>query len=144
MVFSVRRASRAIPSLCLLMTLLLAAGPAAAGTCDRMGGSEQLNIQLLFGRSMPGGTPVTDAAWQDFLASSVTPRFPDGLTVLDGYGQWRNAAGSITHEPSTVVLIIAPAADDLQTRLDAIRTEYRRRFQQDSVGLIVAPACASF
>ena len=65
----------------------------ARAACEDTGGSEQLSIELLFGRSMPGGQ-VSEPAFQDFLAGVVTPRFPDGLTVLDGYGQWRTSTGT--------------------------------------------------
>jgi hypothetical protein len=125
-----------------LLALVLASHPAAA-SCEGTGGTEQVSIELLFGRATPGG-PIAEPEWQDFLAATVTPRFPDGLTVLDGYGQWRNAAGRITHEPSTVVWIIAPKADDLLARIEAIRGAYRTRFQQESVGLVVASVCAAF
>ena len=33
-------------------------------------------------QTSPGGAPVTDAEWAAFLDEEVTPRFPDGLTVL--------------------------------------------------------------
>lgn len=127
-----------------LAAQLLAAPPAEAAGCDGMAGQEQMRIELLFGRSLPGDGRISSAAWREFLAQSVTPAFPDGLTVLDGHGQWRNAAGVIGHEPSTVVLIIAPRADDLLARLEAIRTAYKTKFHQESVGLVMAPVCASF
>src|SRR5690606_40856485 len=30
---------------------------------------------------------ISDAQWEAFLDKEVTPRFPDGLTVFDAYGQ---------------------------------------------------------
>ena len=121
----------------LALLALLFAHPAVAAGCDGLAGTEQMRIELLFGRVAP-------AAWQAFLASDVTPAFPDGLTVLNGNGQWRNGRGVITREASTVVLIIAPRAEDLVTRLNAIRDSYKKRFHQESVGLVMAPVCASF
>ncbi len=128
----------------LVAALLLVARPAWAAPCDWMGGSEQLSIQLLFGRSMPSGQSVTPDAWASFLADSVTPRFPDGLTVLDGNGQWQDPAGRLSREPSTTVLIVVKPAPDLAARLDAVRQEYRTRFHQQSVGLVVTQSCAAF
>lgn len=127
-----------------LLALALTVRPASATGCEGMAGSEQMRIELLFGRTMSGGAVVTNQVWQAFLAEIVTPRFPDGLTVLNGTGQWRNPAGRITHEPSTVVLIIAAKADNLLPRLDVIRAAYRQRFHQESVGLVMAPVCAVF
>ena len=104
-----------------------------------------MTVQLLFGRSLKGGGVVDDAAWQDFLARSVTPRFPDGLTVLNGGGQWRQrTTGKIISEPSTVVEIVTDESPEAFRRLDAIRAEYRQRFNQESVGLVVNESCASF
>src|SRR5260370_450493 len=50
-------------------------------------------IELLFGRSIAGHLRVSEAAWSRFLAREITPRFPDGLTVLDAAGQWRGPVG---------------------------------------------------
>ncbi len=128
----------------LAALLLLAARPAWAAPCDWMGGTEQLSIQLLFGRAMPDGQSVTPDAWASFLADAVTPRFPDGLTVLDGNGQWQDPAGRLSREPSTMVLIVTKPAPDLAARLEAVRQDYRARFHQQSVGLVVTPSCAAF
>src|SRR5688572_14266036 len=35
-----------------------------------------------------GSDNIDEARWRDFLDRQVTPRFPDGLTVIDGHGQW--------------------------------------------------------
>lgn len=37
---------------------------------------------------------VSDEDWRAFLAAEVTPRFPDGLTVIDAAGQWRDGAAT--------------------------------------------------
>ena len=72
--------------------------------------------ELLFGRSN-----VSETAWDRFLAAEVTPRFPEGLTVYDARGQWRNPETTkISRERSKVVMIAMPPADDNQTRLSAI------------------------
>jgi len=96
--------------------------------------------ELLFGRNN-----VSDKAWDRFLADEVTPRFPDGLTVYDARGQWRNPeTKKISRERSKVVMIAMPPAEDNQTRLDAVIEAYKTRFKQQSVGLILRPSCVSF
>lgn len=96
--------------------------------------------ELLFGRSN-----VSDKAWDRFLAAEVTPRFPDGLTVYDARGQWRDPkTKTISRERSKVVMIAMAPADDNQTRLDAIVEAYKTKFKQQSVGLILRPSCVSF
>lgn len=87
---------------------------------------------------------MTAQAFDAFLDRSVTPRFPAGLTVLDGAGRWRASDGRLTQEASKLVLIVAPTEPGTRARLDAVRAEYRARFQQQSVGLVVTQGCASF
>lgn len=96
--------------------------------------------ELLFGLEHVNGR-----SWGRFLASEITPRFPDGLTVYDARGQWR-APGSaaISHQRSKVVMIAMPPAADNDTRLQQVIDAYKTRFRQQSVGLIVHPACVSF
>ncbi|MEW6731553.1 MAG: DUF3574 domain-containing protein, partial [Acidobacteriota bacterium] len=42
--------------------------------------------ELYFGSAKPDGTVVTEAQFQQFVDQVVTPRFPDGLTLLVGLG----------------------------------------------------------
>ncbi len=124
-----------------LPAILLATALSACATPPCPTGTPGLLAQLYFGRTTHNGQPIDALAWQDFLARNITPRFPDGLTVLDGTGQWRRPTGEITHEPSTIVII---ATDRTTTAsLDAIRAEYRARFAQDSVGLVTTPSCSA-
>jgi hypothetical protein len=95
---------------------------------------------LLFGR-----TRVSDARWARFLATEVTPRFPDGFTVIDANGQWRAPGGRmIARERSKVLMIAMPPSAENDARLQQIVEAYKSRFRQQSVGLIVRPACVSF
>jgi hypothetical protein len=48
-----------------------------------------VRLELLFGSERKNTFPISDEEWAAFLAAEVTPRFPDGLTVLTGYCQWR-------------------------------------------------------
>src|SRR4051812_46014701 len=45
---------------------------------------------LYFGMRKRDGTIISEADWTDFLNTSVTPRFPDGLTVVQGQGRYRS------------------------------------------------------
>jgi hypothetical protein len=99
-----------------------------------------LVAELLFGREH-----VSEKRWRRFLATEITPRFPDGLTVFDARGQWR-APGrkTIARERSKIVMIAMPPGPDNDGRLQDIVEAYKARFKQQSVGLIVRPACVSF
>lgn len=140
---------------CLLATSLLLAACApgksdapAPGSlaCERFGARQGVEITLLFGLTRPDGRPITDTEWRDFLARTVTPRFPDGLSEFQAGGQWRDrASGQTISEPSRIVWIATqPDAPDLVARLDTIRAQYRRDFQQQSVGLVVHTGCQAF
>lgn len=105
-----------------------------------------LVAELFFGRDRAGRKFVSDAEWADFLASVVTPQFPDGLTVFDGYGQWRNpATGVIGRSPHVkIVLIAVPRSPGLASRFTAVIDAYKARFRQQSVGVVTRDSCAAF
>ena len=88
--------------------------------------------ELYFGWNVPGGSEVSEAEWHRFLDEVVTPRFPEGFTVLDGEGQYRMADGSILRERSKVLVLI-DAKGNLDARLAEVVAEYKRRFNQESV-----------
>ncbi len=88
-----------------------------------------------------------DTEWQDFLDTEITTRFPDGLTVLNGYGQYLNSSNVITQEDSIVVIIFLPldAVPEASASLDEIREAYKTEFDQESVLRVDAePVCISF
>jgi hypothetical protein len=100
-------------------------------------------VDLYFGG---GGTAgVTQRRWSRFLAQEVTPRFPDGLTVVDGAGQWREAAGKrIVRERTRIVTIAIAAGEVVADRIDTVVAAYKRRFRQKSVGVIMRDGCGAF
>jgi hypothetical protein len=100
--------------------------------------------RLYFGRGVPGGGTVSDSAWAAFLAEVVTPRFPDGLTVLRGEGQWRGEGGAVVREPTFIVEIYHAGGAGVDAALGEIAAEYRRRFRQESVMRVRSPAEVQF
>ncbi|MGE3148717.1 MAG: DUF3574 domain-containing protein [Pseudorhodoplanes sp.] len=101
--------------------------------------------ELMFGRRIGTRIGVTERAWAAFVAREVTPRFPDGLSVVDAAGQWRDArSGRLIREPSKIVSIVLRDPDRDQEHIDRIVAAYKTRFRQDSVGVIIRPACVSF
>jgi len=131
--------------LCLAVTLTVSGQAVAWAQGCRGNLQSMLAAEMFFGRTMPGGRVVSEAAWARFLAREITPRFPDGLTVFDAAGQWRDpVGGGIVRHASKVVLIVFRDDPQKQESLDAIAGAYRRWFKQKSVGIVVKPACASF
>jgi hypothetical protein len=120
-----------------------AAAPAPASACPE--GLRQANTaQLFFGRSIGWTGEVTDADWRAFVDAEVTPRFPDGLSVSDVYGQWKSPAGEFVREDSKALFIVLAGRPDEQQRLELIRDAYKRRFHQQSVLLVEQQACVAF
>jgi hypothetical protein len=104
-----------------------------------------LIAELFFSRGIKGREPLTDAEWADFAVATITPNFPDGFTVLDGEGQWRNPrTGTIAGAPTKILLVAAKREPDLPRRLSAVIEAYKARFHQQSVGIITRDACAAF
>ena len=104
------------------------------------------HTQLNFGMSIqPEGLLISEEQFQQFIDSEVTPRFPDGFTVLSGRGQFRNASGVIVREPTKVLVIFYPFAPEQSAAIDAIRAAYNSRFRQESVMRVdEALACVAF
>jgi hypothetical protein len=109
------------------------------------GGQPELVAEMVFGRNIGDSLGVSDADWNRFLDEEVTPRFPDGLTVMGASGQWRDTErGNIVQEPSKVlVLVLGDEARD-KPRVAEIATAYKTRFQQQGVLTMLRPACVSF
>lgn len=129
---------------CLGLFLTLASVTQAQSLACRAPLKSMLIVDLYFGRNGPRGG-VTERRWAQFLAKEVTPRFPDGLTVVDGAGQWREATHKrIVRERTKVVTIAVAAADSVHTRVAEVVAAYKRRFQQKSVGVIVRDGCSAF
>ncbi len=100
--------------------------------------------QLFFGRNVGDKAGVSEADFRRFVDEELTPRFPDGLTVLDGGGQWRGEENRLIREASKVVLIVLPRGREVPSRIEVVRSAYKARFRQDSVLLITQAACVSF
>lgn len=104
-----------------------------------------LVAELFFGRDIKGRDPLTDAEWIEFVAQTITPNFPDGFTMIDGEGRWRNPqTGQIAGGRTKILLVAAKQAPDLGQRLSAVIDAYKAQFHQQSVGIIVRDSCASF
>lgn len=121
--------------------------PLASGesTAQRLPSGLWNRTELYFGSSKPDGTEVTEAQFKQFLDQEVTPRFPDGLTVLTGYGQFRNSANVIIQERSTELILLYPLQmPEANRKIQEIRESYKRAFQQESVLRVDSLATVSF
>ena len=126
--------------------LLVLAGCATVPPSCPVGAGPATIAEAYFGRNVRGRAPVTQAEWARFMEEVVTPAFPDGLTVLDGVGQWRHAAGRISREDSKVLLLVLPGQDQAaaSARLAPVAAAWKARFAQESVLTVFRTGCAGF
>jgi hypothetical protein len=124
-----------------LLALSACAPPGAPSVCTAPL-KPAVSIDLYFGREKPGGGEVTDAEWGAFVAEVVTSRFPDGLSVFDASGQYREPSGRVVRERSKRLVIIVFDAPAHRVRLDQIIDAYKQRFGQNSVFRVEHPVCA--
>ena len=88
---------------------------------------------------------ISDAQWRTFLDKEVTPRFPDGLTVFDAYGQWLFRGAAEPNRLRTKVLVILHE-DSAQRRndIEAIRLAWKQATKHQSVLWSRQPVEVSF
>jgi hypothetical protein len=106
-------------------------------------GSVYTRTTMYFGLTRPSGA-VSEAEWQAFLRNEVTPRFPDGLTVLEGDGQYRRPDGVIERERSKVLVILHDQTPTARAALGELVLRYKKAFAQESVLWETARVCAAF
>jgi len=153
MVHRLRRIA-SIPVLATLGACQASHGTPVGLDCGSAGGKPQLSAFLYFGRDKDGedapkpdggATPIPDGEWRQFLKDEVTPRFPDGFTVFDSYGQWLNPnTGIVTRQRSAVINLVVPDSPDTIRKLHELAEYYKQKFHHISVGISLTPACASF
>ena len=118
------------------------------GRAEPRGMAPFFRTELYFGSNKPDGTVVTPAEFQSFLDQEITPRFPDGLTLLTGLGQFRGSSGVIQRERSMELILLYPvdSARSSGQKIEEIRAAYERMFQQESVLRAdePLPECVSF
>ncbi len=106
-----------------------------------------VDTRLYFGLG-PADHPdqgVSEARWREFLDREVTPRFPDGLSVADLYGQWQSK-GQATPERlrSKVLIIDYPDTPENRGKIEAIRAAWKAITHDQSVMRVTQPADVSF
>jgi hypothetical protein len=117
------------------------------GDAARPEAAHWLRSELYFGVGTFGAPDdgIGEMRWRAFLDREVTPRFPDGLTVLDAYGQWR---GHVGEEPSRlrskVLIILYEDTAANRAAIDAIRVAFKAATHDKSVLLATEHVDVSF
>lgn len=126
------------PAVCAAAQVAASVSPGGAPlrrAARRFDGDAFVRTELFFGSERPDAPPVSAEEFAQFVDVVVTPCFPDGLTVLTGTGQFREADGRIVREASFVLLLLYPleARADGHAKIEAIRALYQAHFDQQSV-----------
>lgn len=99
-------------------------------------GNRFARTELYFGTTRGDNQPpVSEADFQGFLDGTITPAFPDGLTLLKGLGQFRGADNVTIEEDSFLVILLYPvdARQESSEKIEKIRKAYKEQFGQESV-----------
>lgn len=118
-----------------------AQSPAAVTTCTAPL-KPALEVNLYFGRDIETGGEVSEAQWAEFMNAEVTPRFPDGLSVLNVAGQSRNSKNQTLRERTKLLVVVVFDAPAHRAKVDAIVETYDKRFGQQGVFRVEKPVCA--
>jgi len=106
-----------------------------------------VDTKLYFGLG-PADQPekgVSETAWRAFLDKEVTSRFPDGLSVVDVYGQWQGAKQTTPERLRSKMLIVDyPDTAENQAKVDAIRAAWKKMTGDQSVLRDTQPVDVSF
>lgn len=102
-----------------------------------------LQNSLYFGTGKTDGF-ITQTEWEEFLASTVTPQFPKGLTVIPATGQWQGTDGLIIKEPSYVLTLIHSGDTASEKAIVDIIQRYKQEFQQEAVMRVKQKVCISY
>ena len=139
-----RRRSAAVWKLAAGVAVMLGMGAAAHAhqTCPD-GLEPAVEYRMFFGLESADGRTVGKAEWRRFLTDVITPRFPAGLTVLDGRGQWLRPDGVTEHEAVKVVIGAVASREGPEMKLvDEISTIWLEAMGQDAVFRMAARACS--
>jgi hypothetical protein len=104
--------------------------------------AELIRAELFFGRNIPGGGVVSEQDFQAFVDTTITPLFPNGLTIFDVDGQFRDSTGTVIEEESKAVTLLLEDTIANEAAIDQIIQTYIQQFNQESVLLAVNEALA--
>lgn len=96
------------------------------------GMSPWVTFNLYFGRGdRDNPEAISEESWKKFLKEVITPRFPDGLTVIDVYGQhYDPAVNKVLSEKTKLLNVLVPyeALESATSRVSEIEHEFLEQF----------------
>lgn len=106
--------------------LLIAPAAHAAGAIE---------THLYFGLTDEDGATISEADWREFVFEEVTPRFPEGLTVIDAYGQSNPPASVAEMEGrrTRLLILVHPDTAAADKAVAEVKAAFMIRFDRESV-----------
>lgn len=126
----------------VLLAALLLPVPTLAADCA---GEAWVESTLYMGRGKPDGGGVSDAQVRAFVEGVIVPAFPDGFTLYDARGHWRDGpTGRPVNESTLVFVVVRPSGAAGDAAIRTIAETYAARFDQTAVLGSDQPACVTF
>ena len=116
------------------------------GTVQPFYGRPYVQTLLVFGLSKPGGGTVSEEEWTSFVDTYVTPKFKEGLTIVDSDGQWMMESGEVIKEDSKILILLYDneSSAEVDDAIEHIKETYKKQFNQEAVLRITSAAGVSF
>ena len=91
-----------------------------------------LRTDLYFGLPAPKDSVTT--SWEAFADSFITPVFPNGYTVSNAEGRWRDRDSAETAKEQSKILTIIYKPDSTKNKgIEYIMAQYKQLFKQKAV-----------
>jgi Protein of unknown function (DUF3574) len=133
---------RSLVATAALLALAACTPPQAATSTCPAPLKPAVEVDLFFGGDAGNGRAVSEAEWAAFMAEEVTPRFPDGLSVIDVAGQYREPSGRMVREKTKLIVLVIFDAPAHLPKVQAVIDAYNRRHNQNSVFRTERAVCA--
>jgi hypothetical protein len=116
------------------------------GTVQPFYGKPYVQTLLVFGLSRPDGGTVSEEEWISFVDTYVTPKFKEGLTIVDSDGQWMMESGDVIKEDSKILILLYDneSSAEVDDAIEQIKETYKKQFNQEAVLRITSAAGVSF
>jgi hypothetical protein len=140
------RACRAAgPALLLLAGCATPDAPGSRSASCPMG-ERGLSIVLYFGATTADGRRMPADRWAAFEDRALQPLLPDGFTVLDAHGTWKNPkTGLVERDPTYVVQAVVRAGVDVRALVQAAADRFKEANPaQAAIGAVVEDVCSDF
>ena len=113
--------------------------------CSNPGFQIYTKYSLFFGRNnIHNEEVVIDDLWKNFLSSTITPFFPDGLTVYDAIEPLKVQGAFIKERTKVVMILVEHGNSKDLANIHRIVNQYRVNFNPSKAFITRQEVCASF